>query len=442
MQTVSFFGFSTPKVEPKVETKAGPQQAGGSDTTEFVDQTYVASPGLSRQLAQIEVERGDTVRNRPRPDYDPLGAYIGSFLLFPRLIIDQSYTDNLFSTGTGQIDDYIVRFAPSVSLNSDWGRHALGFEGGAEFGVHYDNPAENYKDYFFGTDGRLDVLAESSISGSVDWENIHEDRGSPEDVGGVSPTEVDQLAGEIALSHPFGRFNSSVSGSVRRTDYDDVLGAAGNINNDDRDRYRVTGGVRLGYEIQPQYGAFVAGSYNFVEYDAPVDDAGLNRDSDGFNIAVGAEIDFTGLIFGDFFVGYQRQEFDDPLLPVVDGVSAGADITWNVTPLTTLNGTLVREVRETTVVGASGREVITLGLSVDHELLRNLIISATGEAEADDFSAVGRNDKNFRAGVAANYRINRNFFVGGGYRYRRRDSDVAGADFDENIVFLSLGAQY
>lgn len=445
VQTVSFFGFSTPKVEPKVEPATKPQTAAKSeaksDESTLAAQPFVASPGVA-QIAQVEVERGETVRSRARPEYDPLGAYIGSFLLFPRLIISESFTDNLFSANTGERADLISRFAPEMSLNSDWGRHELGFEGGAEIGVHYDNPDENYQDYFFGTSGRLDVLAESSLSAAIDWENTHEGRGSPEDVGGTSPTEVDTINGSIEAFHPFGRFNATLSGAVRRTDFDDVLGTAGNINNDDRDRYRVVGSARLGYVIQPEYEAFVLGSYNFVDYDAPLDDAGLNRDSDGFDIVAGAAIDFTGLIFGDFFVGYQRQEFDDGRLETVDGVSAGADITWNVTPLTTVNGSLVREVRETTAIGASGREVITLGLTVDHELLRNLILSASGEAETDDFSGVGRNDKNFRAGFSANYRINRNFFVGAGYNYRRRDSDAAGADFQENIVFLSLGAQY
>src|SRR3546814_9631557 len=96
----------------------------------------------------------------------------------------------------------------------------------------------------------------------------------------------------------------------------------------------------------PQYEAFLRATLGSVRYDDGVDDVGVNRDSDGYEIVGGTRIDFTGLLFGDVFVGYRSQDYDDPTLKAVDGITYGGALTWNVTELTTIKGSVVRTVEE------------------------------------------------------------------------------------------------
>ena len=158
-------------------------------------------------------------------------------------------------------------------------------------------------------------------------------------------------------------------------------------------------------------------------------------------------IDFGGITFGDFFVGYRSQEFDDPTLDPVDGASFGADITWNVTPLTTIMGSVSRDVRETTTTDATGRNssarfFTTAALSADHELMRNLLLGAHISASQDDFGGIGRTDEIYRVGLNATYMLNRNLYISGGYDFRMRDSDLSSEDFMENVFLLTLRTQY
>lgn len=409
----------------------------------------VAQAGIEVPTRITDVRRGETVTNRNRPDFDALGARVGSFVVMPRLNVDTAFNDNIFATETAEESDVIVTTSPNVVVQSDWGNHSLRLQGGADIGRYIDNDAEDFEDYELNANGRIDVTRRTQIRLGAGYRREHERRSSPDDVAGVEPTIFDVFSASVEGSQKFNRVTLSLGGSIDQIDYDDVATAGGGtINNDDRDRDVIKGTVRAAYEIVPQYEAYVRGTYNVQNYDSAVDDNGRNRDSDGYEVVVGAAIDFGGITFGDFYAGYRSQEYDDPLLNTASGPVIGADVTWNVTPLTTVVGSASRVIRESTtrdaVTGnfASGRFFTTVGVRVDHELMRNVILGANVNVSQDDFEGINRTDEIYRAGIDAKYLINRYASVGGMYRFRMRNSDLAGAEFTENVFLLRLLVQY
>lgn len=411
-------------------------------------QNQTQSPAEGTNLAQAQIERGQTVRNRPRPDYDAQGVRVGSFRLLPQMIVAPLFDDNVFRTNTGEKEDVVTVLSPSVNLESDWGQHALNFSAGSDLGFYVDNTHEDFKDYHFASDGRLDVTRDTRVSGLAGLYHLHQGRGDPDDpVGALEPTEFDRYVGQVRGSHRMGRFTGILTGLFQRFDYQDVpRRAAGlpDINNDDRDRNRYEGSLQVNYEIVPDYSAFVRGGGNVEDYDDGVDDNGFNRDNHGYDVVAGAEIDFGGIVFGNFFAGYSWTNRDDPALSDFSGYNVGADITWNVTRLTTITGTVERQISDTTLRGASGSFVTTAGVVVDHELLRNLIVSLNASGQQNDFEGIDRTDYNFAGGLAVDYFINRYFFVGALYEHRERLSEGAlqGTDFSVNIAGVRAGAQF
>jgi hypothetical protein len=409
----------------------------------------VAQTGIEVPTRDTVIGRGETVTNRPRPDFDPLGVRAGSFIILPSVRLQEEYSDNIFSTQTGEQSDFISTVSPQLIVQSDWGNHMLRLDGGADVAFYNDNDDENFEDYRFGASGRVDVTRQTKIRPRVSYRQGHSDRSSPNDAGGIEPTIFDVMSAGLEGSHKFNRLSVTVGGTFDQYDYDDVAtGAGGTINNDDRDREDLEASVRLGYEVSPNYEGFVRGAYNIRDYDSAVDDSGINRDSDGVEIVAGVGIDFGGITFGEFFAGYRAQDYDDPMLETASGPIVGADIIWNVTQLTTVTGSISREIRESTtqdpVTGnfASGRFFSTVGVAVDHELRRNVLLGANVSASQDDFQGIDRTDNIYRAGISARYFLNRYANVGGQYRLRMRDSDAAGADFTENQFLLNLRVQY
>ena len=93
------------------------------------------------------------------------------------------------------------------------------------------------------------------------------------------------------------------------------------------------------------------------------------------------------------------------------------------------------------------RDRTTFQVGVDHELLRNLVLSAQAEYQMDDYlnsdplTGLTREDDFYLLQAGATYNINRNVYLRGTYSYSTRDSNVFGRDYDRNLFLLRVGGQ-
>lgn len=420
--------------------------------------TYLLCFGVGDALAQALPPRGETVETRRRPEIDPLGVRVRSFLFFPKIQLEEEYNDNVFATENDREDDFITRVMPSLTLESDWSRHFFRVSSGAEFGLHAHNQNEDYTDYFAETEGRLDVTRDINLGLGGGYARIHEERGDPDATAGRNPTEIDRYRAFAAYDQNFGLFGARVEGNFLRLDYmDDDISGPGEINNDDRDRNIFEGSLRASYEVlPPDYEAFIQFGGNRRKYDETPDDTGFERDSYGWDARTGIALDLGGLVFGEGYIGYFDQIFDeDDSLDDVDGLTYGLTFDWNVTPLTTVNIFGDRTVRETTqneredgrLSSASAALRSSVGVGVDHELLRNLILGSDFVYFNDDFEGIDREDDNLEFGLGARYFVNRNLYLNADYGLRRRLSNTDGNgidgsdDFLENSFRISVEAQ-
>ena len=100
-----------------------------------------------------------------------------------------------------------------------------------------------------------------------------------------------------------------------------------------------------------------------------------------------------------------------------------------------------RGVSETNLATASDVVSTDARVSVDHELLRNLILTARLSRSQDAFEGSSREDDYFRAGIGAKYPCNRHFSLSLAYDYANRDSSASGADHYINKIMLRLRGQ-
>lgn len=392
----------------------------------------------SQALAQSKTE---TVLDRARPELDAKGGRVGSFTLFPSLTVDAFHDSNIFRTETDEVDDIITVTNPSVRLDSNWNNHRLSINGGAKIGRYVEEGAEDYEDYNFGVDGQIDITRRSNISAGVSFDKLHDDRGSPDETNGINPTESTLIKANTAFSQEFNRLKMKVGGNFSQYDYDDDATATGTTNNDDRDRDETEAFIRLGYEITPQYEAFLRTSYNIKEYDSRTDDNGLQRDSTGYEVRGGVRLDLGGVTFGDVFLGYLTQDYDDPTFSKTQGVTYGAALTWNASKLTTAKLDLSNTIGETTTSGASGTRDTRIAANVDHELRRNILIGANVSFSNSDFRGTTREDDTTAAGIYAKYMLSRYIHLRGSYDYESKDSTSANSDYDDNKFMLRLVGQ-
>lgn len=399
----------------------------------------LSGPG---QVRSQDPDPNVPVTDRPRPAYDALGMRAGGFLIYPRLTVAETYDDNIFAEPDDEESDFITFVQPRIDVASNFSRHALGFGVGSDLAFYADNTDENFQDAFAEADGRLDITRQSSLSLALEGGRFHEGRDDVEDVEADEPTIFFRYGGTVAFNQDFNRLNFRLGQSVVRTDFQDAdLEDGGEINNDDRDRVIYNTRLRTGFFVSPRINTFVQGTYNIVRRDEEVDDAGFERDSHGWGVAGGVAVDITAVLFGEAFVGYRRQFFEEDDFDPEGGISFGTDLTWNATTLTTFVLSGDSDFEATNQGGASANFESSLALSVDHELLRNVLIGATVGFERDDFEGVDRTDDTIFAEARVSYLLNRNFSVGADYQFTDRSSDLEDEEFSRNRFTVGITAK-
>lgn len=389
---------------------------------------------------EIADQRGTHVLDRERPEYDAVGIRAGSFMVFPELELGVTYDDNVFGTQNNTEGDVYFGVSPSVSIESDFGRHALNFSGYADPRFYSSETSEDRFDWGLGADGVLDVSQFTQIVAYIGYDQLTEDRTSTNRVaGGIEPTEYEVFNTGITFYQRFNRLTASLGANYTDTDYDDDAAiGGGTIDQDFRDHDKLVIPARLSYDVSADTSVFVAGSYNTREYDQQPPTVAVTRDSDGYDIGVGAAFDFTNLIRGEAFVGYLEQEYDQVGFQKVDGIDFGLSGEWYASELTTVTAGINRAVEDSSSAGSSGHLDTLYEVGVAHELQRNIILTADASFLDVEFEGITRDDETISVGLGLQYLVNRNAEVAVGYDYTSRDSTLAGQDYDKSLVGLSL----
>ncbi|WP_262693202.1 outer membrane beta-barrel protein [Kordiimonas aquimaris] len=413
----------------------------------------LASMGVSYAVSAQSSEQVVSVYERQRPDYSVKGGRSGSFLFKPTLDVAGSFDTNIFAQESNETDDFIARIKPGFDLSSDWNNNSLSFFGNADFGRYFDNTRENYEDIWLGASGRIDISRGTSLSANIGYTDLHEDRGSPDALGQqANQTTYSTFTAGVGFLRDEALVSFAANAKYEDSNYDDVgLVGGGTLNNDDRDRQRYSGDVRIGYEIDEFYEAFLRVSANRVEYDNSQEDGGPQRNSDGYEIVAGAAFDLTGTSQGEVFAGYINQEYDSDSLSDIGDFTFGASLLWNPTGLTSVRGAISRTVTETIVADldptgapaqASGILGTVFDLQLEHELQRNVLLKGTATYIKQDFQNTVRDDDLFNASLGASYLINRNFSFDATYTFNYRDTTTLRQDFKRHIFMLGLKAKW
>jgi len=384
--------------------------------------------------------RGQGVAEREYEAYTAPGIRLGSFVLRPSLEVTETYDSNVFATNTDPRDDVVTNINPNVSLTSDWANHELRFEADLDQSLYARHDDENATDWRTAVSGRLDVLRNTSLRGSLAYATLSEERGATDAVGNAAePTVFTEAVASIGLRQTFNRLSGDISASYAELDFDDTPLIGGGVSdNDDRDRSLLEVAVEIGYELVADTVVFLRGTYNTRDYDQTPPTVALNRDSDGYQIVAGSRFELGSLARGEVFAGYQEQSFDDPVFAPASGIAYGASVDWFVTPLTTLRFSADSSIEDTSSGSASSFERMQAGIGIDHEFMRNLVASADVAYAEENFQGSNRKDEIYVYDLGINYLIDRHFSVGAFVGYEERDSNLVGDSFSRETIGVRI----
>jgi hypothetical protein len=383
-----------------------------------------------------------TVKGRIKPEYDPLGIRVRSFQIFPTAELDETYNNNVFAKSEAPKDDFITVVTPALAVKSDWSQHALNLGANAALGRYATNATEDYEDFGANIDGRVDVLRALKIEVGASIDAGHEMRGEESEAGGKKPGETLKYTVDGGVSYKVAKIGLDLKSTITNSDFNDVDANDGTvINNDDRDTVDYLSTLKVSLDINSNYSAFTEFEYKVIDYSDSIDDGGANRDATGYRISLGADFDITSIINGAFSAGYFWQEYADPQFLDVNGFALALDLTWNVTPLTTITAGIGREITETTSTDISGITSTKFEGGIDHELLRNLTLSVNGSYTYDDQNGSNQVNTTIAAGASARYLFSRRYYAELGVDKTHKDGNTGGGDYGVLTTTLKLGVQ-
>ena len=394
------------------------------------------------------VERAKSILERRRPDYEPApitlgdGGWLSGFVMRSSLGLYETYDGNIYRAAAQPKSDLITTVAPSVAVSSNFYNHALEFAAKGQFGRHLSATKEDFDDYELGLRGRYDASRDLFFIGGARAAWLHEDRGSPDDRGSLRPITYRMASGNLGGRVGFGDFGLRLLGSFRNFEYDNSSTSSGVVSNAQRNRTELEGGLRFEYAYAPNALIFARALTNQREYELSRDARGFARSSHGGSFAAGLDFDFGGLVKSEVFLGFGTQRYDDERLKPFDGLQYGASLLWSLSSLTSLRVAAARTLEETTVDFASGRSSSSVSISLEHELLRNVVLSARSVFGWDDYVGVSRLDKLSQVGVGALYLMNRSFSMQADVSRLMRTSSASGAEFEATIFNVRFIANF
>lgn len=383
-------------------------------------------------------DRAVAVRDRPQPAYDALGIRTGGFTVFPKLQFDIVQDDNVFAAEDDRQAATTLRLRPEMVAKSNWSRHALRAHVRAAIDRNLNFDSENTTDWSLGASGRLDVVR------GADYAKSHEARtAAGADSTAQRPVAFDLTSASLGVERAKGRLRVSARAAVHRYDYRDGFTDTGAvIEQDDRDRTLFTLTGRADYALSPATAIFLQVIGDDRDYDRM---AGRpERTSSGRQTLAGVDFELGALVRGEMAAGYIRQDFEDAAFGDLDGFGGRAKLSWFPTQLTTVTAAAARTVEDTGVIGAAGALRTDLSLTVDHELLRNLILTAQATYADDAYNGLARTDRRFGAGVSAVYRINRRYGFTAGLTWLDQSSSGAarGPSYRNTRLYVGSTAQF
>lgn len=409
---------------------------------------------LAQQVGERDQYKSpDTAPHRvalpPEDAFEPLGIRAGTFLLKPAIDITRGYDTNPSHIPNGQGTGYTV-VEPSLKVRSNWSAHEFGFDGRTNYSQFdnissLDRPNAEAKTYL-----RLDALRNTTVNIEGRYLLSTDYPGSPNVPLDVAKLPIFQTFGtSLGVTQRFNHFEVLAKASYDRTIYNDSeLTDGSTSSNHDRDFNQYGGQLRGSYEVWPGVKPFVEIGVDTRQHDLQFDRNGFQRDSTGVTPKVGTTFDIAKKFTGEVSIGYTDRQYADPTLLPVQGVVYDALLKWEATGLTTVTLNANSQANESVVAGWSGALRRDIGIQVDHALRRWLIWTVRAGYGFDDYisntccgNGDPRSDKRVSLGSAITYKLSREIWLKGEYRYDQLRSNATGVDYNANAFLVGLKLQ-
>ena len=234
---------------------------------------------------------------------------------------------------------------------------------------------------------------------------------------------TEQLAGDVGGNYSLKRYSDS---AVAANEDEDIFEGHADL------KYKMGAGYKLIGNV---------GASKFENNSVTVGDRG----SSVLAVGGGVEKTFNPDLIGKVMAGYQHGEYENKSLKAIDTPNGSVELTMRAASETRFRVGGSYGLYAPYVQPYSIQTLTAINAGVDHDVLsKRLTVSLNGQYGNGHYKAEGVNkggdDTMVMVGVRADYRVNRNWSLEGGYSLENWDSDVR-ESFTRNLVDFGVKVQ-
>ena len=411
-----------------------------------------AKQTLDQQTPQVDLpdasaSTGGAVERRG----NELGISVGAFTLFPQLDLNLGYDDNVFATSTAPTASAVGVVRPSLELRSEWLNHSIRLVASGGFGFYANAPTQNFQNYLIQADGKLDIRNDVYATGLIAFRRNTEALGTPNVSFAQAPTVVDSVPIELGLYQRFNRLFYQLNVSATKYwyyDYSTITSLGLPAASRDRTEYEER--IKIGYEVNDSLAFFIAPGINQRRYVDTINSAGQQRDSTGWNVAVGASWTVGAKTSLDGSIGLTSQNY------TASGQSTSATIfslsgSWNGYEPLVLRPVLTRSINESALANYQNYVSTVAGIDFTYDIhypwkaVGGISYNTADYTPAPGVAGVNpRTDYFVKASLGVLYEVRPQYSIGPLYEYSQGSStDVAagGPQYSRNFFSIRLVAK-
>lgn len=368
---------------------------------------------------------------------------VGSFLLTPKLIVEQQYNSNIYATEDDEEGDFISVARPSIGIEKSVRDHQFNLTAETEILRYWENSSENQVNGNAQFDARLTALRGLFLPFKLSYGVDHRQRNRERSVVQADePLRYKTFDTEAGVEYQPNRFFLGLYGRYTNRRYDNGTTATGvPVIREDGDNDTYGGRVSVRYDAPREWQPFASLSVNHSDYERRSFDgasfSGVARDNTVYRALAGLAFKYKGLLSGNFALGRDRRDYTDDTISDVSATAAEAFIEWNPTEKTALSLTVSRSTEEDNEINA-GLIDTKAGLLLNHELQSDLFLQARTQYENENFESSSREDHYYEGSLGIYYALSPRLQIGTDLVQRMRDSNREDASFDQTAIMFRL----
>lgn len=402
-------------------------------------QNVSASPTAG---TQFDRQRTQAVNQRVQAGYEEVGLRAAGFAIYPRLRVQVAYDDNVRAVQNGKDSDVGIVIEPSVRAVTQWSRHQLGLTASATATRFAKLRTESTETFAVQGEGRYDAGDEIRLFGYAGYRRDVERRSAPGALRNtVRPAAFNTALAGAQLTWQGNRLRLAATGSAASIAYADITTFAGvRVDSRELDRKRYQAGLRADYAVTADLALLLSGTVSKIDYNLPDNSLTVDRSARKAELLGGVSFEFTDLLRGEVAVGYIKQSFRSGAIRDFSGFGGRASIEYFPTRLTTIAFEASRTLQDAGNPLAPSYRRTRVGLRVDHELYRYIVISALADYETDRFQLPTRTERRPHVGLTGQYLVDRHATLFARYDHLRVNTRPVeiGRRLTENVMSIGV----